>query len=126
MTLVVILLSFQMTSAVKTAITVPISATAPIPVMMSLGKPADEWLADDKFDHFMLSAFIAGMAYGSLYHNLDRTEKQSFLMSGSISLGLGLSKEVYDHTSKKGFPSYKDLIADILGVAVTFFLIESL
>lgn len=42
----------------------------------------------------------------------------------SVPLGFGVGKEIYDRKSKKGHASFKDLVADILGIGLAALIIE--
>jgi len=81
-------------------------------------KPADKWLAKDKADHFFVSAFLTGFGYYAAKKELHRTEPASQNLAFGFSFSLGVMKEIYDGTSKKGTPSWKDLLADVLGIAM--------
>ncbi len=87
---------------------------------------SDPWFAQDKFDHFLFSAFAAGMAYGTLHHNFGQREGKSLIIGASLSFALGLGKEAYDLKSRNGHPSFKDLLADLLGAGCAVFMIKSL
>jgi len=78
----------------------------------------DPWFGKDKFDHFLLSAFLVNLMYYSLRNHPSIRPSQARLFSASISLGFGVGKELWDKKSKKGFPSYRDFVADLLGVGL--------
>lgn len=50
--------------------------------------------------------------------------QQATTVSVSLSLSIGLAKEVYDGVSGKGTPSFKDIIADAAGVAFGIIIIS--
>jgi len=81
-------------------------------------KPVDKWLAKDKADHFFVSAFLTGFGYYAAKKELHRSEPASQNLAFGFSFSLGVMKEIYDGTSKKGTPSWKDLLADVLGIAM--------
>jgi uncharacterized protein YfiM (DUF2279 family) len=84
----------------------------------------DQWVAPDKAHHFMASAFITGFTYYACKQELDFSEQQASTVCVSLSLSVGLAKEVYDGVSGKGTPSFKDIIADAAGVAFGIFIIS--
>lgn len=84
--------------------------------------PADKWLAKDKADHFATSAFLVGFGYYAARKELHRSDPASKNLAMGFSFSLGIMKEVYDKTSRKGSPSLKDLAADLLGIGVGYLL----
>jgi putative lipoprotein len=79
-------------------------------------KISDRWLAWDKVEHFGVSAYLSAISY-KIYHDFYHNHKESSLyFSFSLTFSLGLGKEVYDQRRPNGKFSYKDLVADILGV----------
>jgi putative lipoprotein len=86
----------------------------------------DEWFAEDKAQHFLVSAFLTGFGFVVFRERLDRSENQSLYFSGAAALSLGLGKELYDLKRPKGRASFKDLVADILGIGITLFLIKTI
>ncbi len=78
----------------------------------------DRWLAWDKLEHFGVSAYLSAISY-NIYHDFyhNRTES-SLYFSGGLTFGLGLGKEIYDEKRPNGKFSYKDLVADILGIGL--------
>ncbi len=78
---------------------------------------SDRWLAWDKLEHFGVSAFLSGLSY-EVYHDFyNNGEKSSLCFSCGLTFSLGLGKEVYDEKRSDGRFSYKDLVADALGIA---------
>ncbi|MBN1480394.1 hypothetical protein EH223_20300 [candidate division KSB1 bacterium] len=84
----------------------------------------ETWFAQDKVHHFMVSAFLTGLSYYACKQEFDFSEEKTSVASISFSLSLGIAKEVYDGVSGKGTPSFKDVIADVAGVAVGFAIIH--
>lgn len=85
-------------------------------------KKYDPWFGKDKIDHFLTSAFLVGFAYhsGREYFQYRHTSALNF--SVNFSIGIGIGKEIWDKTSKKGTPSYRDLLADLAGVGLGFLI----
>jgi uncharacterized protein YfiM (DUF2279 family) len=78
---------------------------------------SDRWLAWDKLEHFGVSAFLSTFSY-EVYHDFyNNSKKSSFCFSCGLTFGLGLGKEICDDKRPEGRFSYKDLVADVLGIA---------
>ncbi len=84
----------------------------------------DSRLGKDKADHFAASAFLTGAQYYALRGELDRSHRQSMQMAVAGALALGLAKEIYDGVSKTGTLSFKDFVADALGVGLAVMLMS--
>jgi uncharacterized protein YfiM (DUF2279 family) len=86
------------------------------------GKPdsltiSDRWLAWDKLEHFGVSAFLSTFSY-EVYHDFyNNNEESSLCFSCGLTFSLGLGKEICDDKRPEGRFSYKDLVADVLGIA---------
>jgi uncharacterized protein YfiM (DUF2279 family) len=81
-------------------------------------KICDRWVAWDKAEHFGVSAYLSVISY-KIYHDFYHNRKESSLyFSGGLTLGLGLGKEFYDKGRPQGKFSYKDLVADVLGIGL--------
>lgn len=79
---------------------------------------ADPWFGKDKFDHFLLSAFLTTAGYYSARENFKLAHSPAQNWSGGLTLSLGIGKEVWDKRSKRGMASVRDLAADFLGVGL--------
>jgi uncharacterized protein YfiM (DUF2279 family) len=79
---------------------------------------SDKWIARDKLEHFGVSAFLSGVSYSVFrdFYNNDR--KSSVCLSAGLTFSLGLGKELYDQKTPRGRFSYKDLVADVLGMGL--------
>lgn len=89
---------------------------------IELRKNLDPWFGKDKIDHFLTSAFLVGMAYHSSRDYFQRRHQPSLNFAVGFSIGIGIGKEIWDKTSKKGNPSYRDLLADLAGVGLGFLI----
>lgn len=88
-------------------------------------KICDKWLAWDKVKHFGVSAYLSAISY-KIYHDFYHNHKESSLyFSCGLTFSLGLGKEVYDERRPNGKFSYKDLVADILGIGVGLWIATS-
>ncbi|MCK4351873.1 hypothetical protein KAW65_00515 [candidate division WOR-3 bacterium] len=78
----------------------------------------DKWIAWDKFHHFSYSFGITGLSYHIYHCQLNNPESEARILSISLTAILGVSKEIYDKYHDKAFISYKDLVADALGITL--------
>ena len=78
----------------------------------------DRWLAQDKLEHLVVSAFFSGVTYSACRDFYNNNKESSLCFSASFTLGLGLCKEMYDKRKPQGRFSYKDLVADLVGVGL--------
>ena len=76
----------------------------------------DEWIAIDKVQHFMYSAFVSLGTQYVLVNKIQMDEKDALPLSSLLSFSAGLLKEVHDNSSKNGFFSRKDMVANSLGI----------
>ena len=82
------------------------------------------WLAKDKIDHFSVSAFLVGFGYYAARQEWGRSEPASRNAAIGFSLSVGLCKELYDGVSGRGTPSFGDVLADAVGIALAAVLIN--
>lgn len=75
----------------------------------------DHWFGADKVKHFVMSAFIESVTYSALRSAHVRHDP-ALIAASSLTLGVGVGKELYDHHSY-GLFSVKDLSWDIAGNA---------
>jgi uncharacterized protein YfiM (DUF2279 family) len=86
-------------------------------------KVDDRWLAWDKVEHLGISAYLSFVSY-KIYHDFYNNRKESSLyFSSGLTFSLGLAKEVYDEKRPNVKFSYKDLVADILGIGVGLWIV---
>jgi len=85
----------------------------------------DEWLGKDKFDHALVSAGLVAAQFYFLRQELNMRAAPSGQMAAGSALALGLAKEIYDKASGRGTPSWKDLLADIVGIGVAVLLVTN-
>ncbi len=76
---------------------------------------SDFWIAKDKADHLVASAFLVGLGYYA--HNREWHQSQAASRRNAVlfSLSFGLAKEAYDQYYRKSKASWKDLLADAAG-----------
>ena len=84
----------------------------------------DKFKAPDKAQHFMGSLISTILIYKICREPLDFQDRNSKIFSAGITLGLGISKEIYDHSRTRGMFSWRDLLADLAGIGVGFILIN--
>jgi len=85
----------------------------------------DLWLAKDKADHLICSAFLTGLGYYISRQEMNRSHAAALNLGLGFSFSLGIAKEVYDRTGQHGRLSWKDLAADLLGCAAGWALISA-
>lgn len=78
----------------------------------------DKWFARDKAEHLGVSAFLSGVSCSVFRDFYNNRERSSVYFSAALTFTLGLGKEFYDRGSPQGKFSYKDLVADILGITL--------
>jgi len=76
----------------------------------------DKWIARDKALHFFCSASIVGLSFHSAYCQLGYDKDASRIFSISLSGLTGIGKEFLDSKKKKSSASWRDLVADGLGI----------
>ncbi len=84
----------------------------------------DPWLGFDKVQHFTVSCLWTLSTQYLLETKLDYSSSQALPLSLGSALLAGIGKEVYDRSKEKGFFSRRDLVADMLGIALGVFLIQ--
>jgi len=84
----------------------------------------DDWLTSDKAFHFASSAFITAGGFYVLHQEQDVERDKSLLISAGVSLAIGIGKEIYDRKNPKHVASWKDLVADILGIGVALLILQ--
>lgn len=82
----------------------------------------DLWIAEDKARHLVGSFILAGIFSQSLKRFSGLSNSRSINLGFSISLGIGLAKEINDGESRNNIFSIKDLGADILGATLGYFI----
>jgi uncharacterized protein YfiM (DUF2279 family) len=85
----------------------------------------DSWFSPDKLDHLLFSATLAGSGFLALKVT-GSTESDALLLSASSVTSLGLVKEIVDLVRPRGHASWKDLVADLAGVALGVMVVSSL
>jgi putative lipoprotein len=78
----------------------------------------DLWLGKDKFDHALASAGLVAAQFYVLHQELEVRGRRSRQIAAGSTLTIGIAKEIYDKVSRRGTPSWKDLLADCVGVAL--------
>lgn len=85
--------------------------------------PHDAWLGKDKLDHAMMSAGSAAAQFYLFHQELDWKRPKSRQLAAGSTLIIGAAKEIYDRVSRRGTPSWKDLLADVVGIGVALALV---
>lgn len=78
----------------------------------------DLWLGKDKLDHALASAGLVAAQFYVLHQEFEVSNSRSRQIAAGSTLVIGIAKEIYDKVSRRGTPSWKDLLADLAGVAL--------
>ena len=85
---------------------------------------ADKLTSPDKAQHFMGSLISTVLFYKIFEDPLEMNKTNSKYLAVGITLGLGVSKEIYDSSRSKGAFSWIDLLADVAGITVGLILVN--
>lgn len=88
--------------------------------------PRDAWLGKDKLQHFVVSAFLTTYTTFALKESWDVSKNNALVWGSSVTVTFGAGKELMDSKSKKGHASWKDFLADLLGIASAAVVIQIL
>jgi len=103
----------------------PIPDTSPSKIAPNVNPSfSDTYAAPDKAQHFMGSMISTVLFYKIFQDPLQIENSNSKYLAVGITLGLGVSKEIYDGTRSKGAFSWKDLLADMAGIAAGLILVN--
>ena len=78
----------------------------------------DNWFGQDKAKHFLLSALLTGAVSHYAYYDHHQTREESRNIAVAFVFTLGIGKEMKDRQRPSGYFSWKDLVFDVLGIAV--------
>ena len=90
----------------------------------SQSKVKDDWIAIDKAQHFSYSCLISLGCQYVLVNKFKNTEDASLPVSSALSLGAGLLKELNDNRGRSGYFSFKDMVANMAGIALAALIIN--
>jgi uncharacterized protein YfiM (DUF2279 family) len=79
-------------------------------------------MTPDKAHHFMGSMISTVLLYKIFQDPLQMDNSKSKFLAVGITLGLGISKEIYDSSRSNGVFSWKDLLANVAGIAAGLIL----
>lgn len=92
---------------------------------LSEGQKEDRCLGEDKLKHLMVSTFLTGIGYRLSYDGFDWPQARSRVVASSITLSIGLGKELRDQAPKGDTFSFKDLVADLLGIGMGLLILTT-
>lgn len=79
--------------------------------------PSDRWLAPDKAAHVFAGFWTAGAGYATASAlDADASERRATVVTAGLCAGL--AKEAFDAFVQHERPSWRDLVADMVGVAL--------
>jgi uncharacterized protein YfiM (DUF2279 family) len=84
----------------------------------------DNWLSSDKAFHLASSAFLTAGGFYFLHQEQEVERAKSLLISASVSLVIGIGKEIYDRRKPKHVASWKDLAIDVAGIGIAIFILK--
>jgi len=93
-------------------------------IKSSLHLTTDKWFSVDKGQHFLGSMIIMIGLTLSMEQRAETARSCSHYYGAGFTISLGLAKEFRDHTRPNNFFSYKDLLADILGICAGGILVS--
>ena len=82
----------------------------------------DPWFSADKLQHFLSSAFVQSMAYGTL-RGAGAGHGAALAGASATTAVVGVGKEIYDSRTK-GDPSARDLVWDAAGAGTVTLLLS--
>ena len=85
----------------------------------------DKWIAIDKAQHFAYSIFVSLGCQYVIVNKLKNSESSALPVSSGLSFSAGLLKEINDKRGSGGFFSYKDMVANTLGILGAAVIISS-
>lgn len=83
----------------------------------------DKWIAWDKAKHLLVSATLMGFGYHIFKYDFKKSHQSSIYFGLSLSLSAGLTKE-YINSKRGGKASYKDIVADLMGIGIALLVIR--
>jgi putative lipoprotein len=114
---------FEPAAAPHATATAPAAAPAAPPQAGRVQMPLrDDWLGADKFRHFWMSYATTAVAFAAV-RAAGQDSGTSLRVAVPVSAAAGLGKEIYDRRAG-GIFSYRDLVADGLGIAGAYFLLR--
>jgi uncharacterized protein YfiM (DUF2279 family) len=82
----------------------------------------DKYFAPDKAKHFLAGMISTIFVYKSVENHMQ--ENQSRYLAGGITFSLGIAKEFYDKSRPENHFSWKDLLADVVGIGAGFIILN--
>lgn len=82
----------------------------------------DRWLALDKLQHLLISAHLSLYTYKVSLESYDNTPPTARAQAVGLVISIGIGKELMDRHKPDDRFSYKDLIADALGIGLGLFI----
>jgi len=83
----------------------------------------DSFWAKDKAQHAVGSFFLTGLGIQSM-KRLGLSDSKARIWSVSVTLSIGLGKEIRDSRQKNNIFSVPDLIADVLGIGLALWVVR--
>jgi len=88
-------------------------------VLFSFMSPKnDKWIAKDKGLHIIHSACAVGLTYHIYHCELNNNHSGAVKFSVSLTSLAGITKEIFDSKKKPSSSSWRDLVADAIGIGL--------
>lgn len=84
----------------------------------------DIWLSEDKARHLAGGMIATTFSAQIAMRRFNVSHKEAIRYGIGITFSLGIAKEVFDHTSPNNFFSWKDLIANMVGITIGVILLN--
>ena len=78
----------------------------------------DRWFGEDKAKHVVASFILTGASAYYCRHRQKWSDEKGVTFGASFTLSMGIAKEIGDLRSNTHFFSWKDLVADFLGIGL--------
>ena len=84
----------------------------------------DNWFSEDKARHVAGSMIATTFSAQIAMRRFNLSHKEAIQYGIGITFSFGLAKEVFDHTRPNNFFSWKDLIANVVGITIGVMLLN--
>ncbi len=84
----------------------------------------DDWIKPDKGLHLIGSMICFLGSANSLQRFAGKTKNNAVLLGGSFTFSLGVAKELRDKSYENNIFSFKDLLADLVGIGIGLLIIN--
>lgn len=90
---------------------------------VSQADSTDSWVGEDKLKHLAVSAWLTGAGVLAVTHQ-SRSENRARKVVVPAVMLIGVGKELVDSRKPNGYFSWKDLTADLVGIALALVVLN--